>query len=158
MRPFIGKILLHRITISFLNISLLILAYSALKATWINGTNSVREVHEAVELWEGFGTILLGFGVALEERDSLKKIATFDETTPEQVDHVCHDYGVLFVMLGVIIEAFAWLVKLPNAVLDTEGVEFVLLQCGALTAVIGVYLQIKFQYHLWKPAPTQPKV
>jgi hypothetical protein len=149
MRPFIGKILLHRITLSILNICILVLGYSAFRVTWFSGESNLHEIREAVELWEGFGTIILGMGVALEERDGLKKIAGYHDHAPSFVDHVCHDYGVLFAVLGVIIEAFAWLVKIPNEVLNTEGIEFILLQVAAVVSVIAVILQIRFQYYLW---------
>ncbi len=150
MKPIFGRILTHPLSITILNFAILLLAYSALKETWFAEESDVHHIHEAVELWEGFGTILLGFGVALEERGSLLKIFGCTPDQNPRMEHLCHNYGVLFVVLGVLIEVLAWLIKIPNSVLNTEGVEFVLLQMGAISASAGVFLQLRFQIKLWK--------
>ena len=126
---------------------ILILTYSSLKLTWFELDPS-DHFHEAVELWEGFGTILLGFGVILEERTTLREILGIKVDHHSRVEELCHDYGVFFVILGVLIETFAWLIKIPNVVLDTYEVEFSLLNLAAIGAVIAAILQFRFFYRL----------
>jgi hypothetical protein len=126
---------------------ILILTYSALKMTWIT-LDPTDHFHEVVELWEGFGTILLGYGVILEERTTVREIFGIKVNHEDQVEVICHDYGVIFCLLGVLIETFAWLIKIPNEVLDTYGVEFSLLNMAAATAVIAAILQLRFFYRV----------
>jgi hypothetical protein len=152
MKRNLAVFLLHPYLLSIMNVLILILFYSSIRATWFY-LQPANHFEEAVELWDGFGTILLGLGVVLEERSSLQKILGLKLSAEahrfeEFVEHVCHDYGVIFVILGVIIELFAWLVKIPNEVLDTYGVEFTLLNVAAFAAAIGAVLQIKFLWDL----------
>ncbi|MES2965655.1 MAG: hypothetical protein V4760_17370 [Bdellovibrionota bacterium] len=152
MNKRIAVFLLHPYLISILNVLVLVLFYSSVKATWIY-LRPEDHFEEAVELWDGFGTILLGFGVILEERGSIQKIlglklGSAAHDAEKFVESVCHNYGVLFVILGVIIELFAWLVKIPNEVLDTHGVEFTMVNIAALAAALAAVLQLKFFWEL----------
>ena len=149
MRSILGKLAIHPVTLTLLNFALMVLAYSALKTTWFDSENGLHHIHTAIELWEGYGTIVLGFGIVLEERKALKKIFRI---TPESdaIDQTAHDYGVIFVMLGLIIEILAWLVKMPNEVLDTENIEMIFLQSAAITACFVVILQVRFLSHVLK--------
>jgi hypothetical protein len=78
----------------------------------------------------------------------LREIFGFHVDHHNRVEELCHDYGVFFVILGVLIETFAWLIKIPNVVLDTYGVEYALLNFAAIAAVIGAILQFRFFYRL----------
>jgi hypothetical protein len=146
-RKKLALILLHPFALTFLNLSLLILAYTGIKFTWF-GLNPENHFHEATELWEGFGTILLGFGVILEERSTLRKILGITFPAEHPIEVACHDYGVFFVIFGVIIETFAWLVKIPNGVLDTYAFEFSLVNGAAFVTSLGVILQLRFFWRI----------
>ena len=147
MKQKLAHFMLQPFMLSLLNVMILILAYTALKFTWFE-LNPSDHFHDAVELWEGFGTILLGFGVLLEERSTLRKILVHDIKDSKKLDLACHDYGLFFVLLGVFIETFAWLVKIPNVVLDTYAVEYGLVQLAGIFAAAGVILQIRFFYRI----------
>lgn len=149
MKRLLGSITTHPLALNAINLSLLILAYTGFKFTFHSSVADTHAVHEATEIWEGFGTIILGYGVLLEERDSLRKIFGLS-TKDEHPAHLCHDYGVIFVMLGVLIETFAWLIKIPNSVLDNQVFEFILLIFAALAAIWAAALQIRFAYRLLK--------
>ncbi len=142
-------IFLHGYFLSALNVLMLVLLYSSLKTTWVH-LNPENHFDEAVELWEGFGTILMGFGVILEERVSLQHMVGFQGK--DSIEEVCHDFGVIFVVLGVVIEVFAWLVKIPNSVFDTYEIEIAMLHLAAAAAAIGGWFQIKFQLVLFQAA------
>ena len=143
----LAHLLLHPFALSALNFMIIILTYSSLKLTWFQLDPS-DHFHEAVELWEGFGTILLGFGVILEERGTLREIFGIHVDHHSHTEGLGHDYGVFFVILGVLIETFAWLIKIPNVVLDTYEVEYTLLNFAAIAAVIAAILQFRFFYRM----------
>ncbi len=147
MKSALGKILVHPMVLALLNFAILLLAYSSLRTTWFDAASGMNHIHSAIELWEGFGTIVLGFGVALEERETLKKIFKITPAS-DGVDELAHDFGVIFVMLGVMIEVLAWLVKIPNEVLNTENIEGFFLNTAAVVACVVVVLQLRFLYHL----------
>ena len=149
LRKFFGRIIDSRVFFSAITICLLTLIYSTLKVTWFSGHYGHDHFNEAAELWYGFGVVILGFGVLLEEFKAVKLIFKRPLKPDSALDHACHDYGVLLVIAGVLIEIFAWLIKIPNDVLDTEGVEFVLLQMAAVTACVSIFLLLKFTHRLW---------
>ena len=147
-----ATVLLHPYALCIFNFLILILFYSSIKATWFH-LNPDHHFEEAIDLWEGVGTILLGFGVVLEERTSLHQIVGYRPlpgTTELEgaVERVSHDYGVLFVVVGVLIELFAWLVKIPNDLLDTYAIELLMLNIAALAAAFGAFLQLKFFFDI----------
>jgi hypothetical protein len=146
MKQKIGLILLHPIALSILNIMIMVLVYTGLKHTWFH-LDYTDHFHEVVEMWEGFGTILLGFGVILEERSTLRTILKIPFSADHPVELVCHDHGVFFVIVGVVIETFAWLIKIPNLILDIEIIEFILLNAAAVVGFLALLLQIQF---LWR--------
>jgi hypothetical protein len=149
MKVKLATSIVHPYTLMGINFLLLVLLYSSLKVTWIF-LNPANHFSESVELWEGYGTILVGFGVLLEERSSLRHILGATANDSSSVEEVCHDYGVILVLIGIVVEICAWLVKIPNEVLDTYGVEFTLLNIGAVVAALGGILQFKFFYDMFR--------
>jgi hypothetical protein len=149
MKRHLAVFLLHPYFLFTLNLLMLVLYYSSIRITWFE-LNPSNHFEEAVELWEGYGTILLGIGVILEEHSSLAHILGIraGELEEDAVEKACHDYGVIFVVFGVIVEMFAWLVKIPNVLLDAYAVEFTFIQISAIAATICAILQIKFSYDI----------
>ncbi len=149
MKTWIGRICVHPYALTLLNGALFILAYSSLKETWFGVNHSEDHLHSLIHIWEGYGTIVLGFGVVLEERKAIKQVFDIKEND-QKLDELTHDYGVIFVMLGLMIEVLAWLVKIPNEVLNTENVELVFLNIAAFFSVVTVILQFRFLLRLLK--------
>jgi hypothetical protein len=145
MKRHVGTVSTHPFFLNAINLSLLILAYTAFKFTFHSSISDSAAIHEATEIWEGFGTIILGYGVLLEERTGLRKIFGLTEGEKRHAD-ICHDFGVYFVLLGVLIETLAWLIKIPNAVLDYPIFEFGLLMMAAVAGVWSVGLQVWFAW------------
>jgi hypothetical protein len=82
---------------------------------------SVQDEHVKLamgEVLEGLGTILVALGVALEERETLMKfLGLYPEgLTARQacVDHHCHGYGLILLLLGLFVEVLVYVVRMPN--------------------------------------------
>ncbi len=75
----------------------------------------------------GIGVILIGWGVALEERQSLRELFHLaggaDEERQMAIDHDCHGVGVGALLLGLFSEVAIECIKLPNRVVNTSGIE-----------------------------------
>jgi hypothetical protein len=145
----IGRFAKSRIFFTFLSAALLTLTYTALKVTWFSDHFNDSHFEEAVELWYGLGVVILGFGVLLEEFQSLKKIIYPKHVTNQRLENACHKFGVLLVVAGVFIEVIAWLIKIPNEVLDTKAVESFLLQIAAVSGLLVIFLVFNFIYSIW---------
>jgi hypothetical protein len=105
-----------------------------------------KDVQHIVDMLEGLAIILIGWGVAVEERHSLREMAglldTADAERQAAIDHVCHSSGVCLLILGLFAEIGVEAVRLPNDVLPTfdfdEGVTWisvVLVVMGGLVLV-----------------------
>lgn len=140
IRQLIARMVSSRFFFILFSLGLLTLIYSSLQATWLRWNLPHTHYHELVDLWHGFGTLVLGFGVLLEEYPALMKIFT-RQPPQEGVMHLYHDYGVIFVVLGVLIEMGVWLIKINNVILDQPQVESALMIGTISVATItGLFL------------------
>lgn len=82
-----------------------------------------KDVEHIVDMLEGLAIILIGWGVAIEERHSLREMAgligTPDDERQVAIDHVSHSDGVCMLILGLFAEIGVEAVRLPNDVLPT---------------------------------------
>ncbi|MFI5033288.1 MAG: hypothetical protein ACHQPH_21565 [Reyranellales bacterium] len=92
-----------------------------------------KDVEHIAEMLEGLGIILIGWGVAIEERHSLRQMAGLigspDSEREIAIDHVSHSNGICMLILGLFAEIGVEAVRLPNDVLPTfdfdEGVTWI---------------------------------
>jgi len=105
-----------------------------------------RDVEHIAEILEGLGVILIGWGVAIEERHTLREMAHLvdlpDEERQAAIDRVCHSSGIGLLILGLFAEICVEAVRLPNDVMPTEGIDPIIcwvsvtfLAAGALTLI-----------------------
>ena len=71
----------------------------------------------------GIGIIMIGWGVLLEERRTLREIFGLldgpDEAWQATIDHACHNYGVGQLSIGLMAEICIELIKIPNTIIYT---------------------------------------
>lgn len=125
-----------------------------------------KDVEHIAEILEGLGVILIGWGVAIEERSTLREMAhlvgSADEERQAALDRVCHSSGIGLLILGLFAEICVEAVRLPNDVMPTEGIDplvcwisIAFLTAGALTLVhhLGVLVATAWFGH--RPAHHQ---
>lgn len=83
--------------------------------------------HELIEVIEGLAVVLIGYGVALEERESFGEMAGLigkgHEVFEQALDKMAHHAGVWLVVLGLFSEVAIKLVEIPNTIVDASFVE-----------------------------------
>jgi hypothetical protein len=93
------------------------------------------DLKEEMEIVTGIGVIMIGFGVALEERHVLREVfgllGGVHEAWEEAIDHLCHKYGAGQLVLGLLAEICIEAIKIPNTILYTGEVDDYLI-VGAL--------------------------
>jgi hypothetical protein len=108
--------------------------------------------HGMEETLEGLGTILVALGVALEERETLMKfIGVYPAgLTPVQarVDHHCHGYGLLLLLVGLLVEVAVYVIRMPD--LNTVDFDPALLLAGTAFCALGVLLLARLTWLLWR--------
>lgn len=130
-----------------LNAFILVLSGVAL---WVMAPMLFDPVNNAVQLEdisEYFGVILIGYGVAVEERASFMEIfrlyPRFRSPLNDHIDHVCHHFGLCYLLLGLLMEICTACIKLPNTIVDTHGVEDRWFTLAALILLWNSWLMLK---------------
>ena len=94
----------------------------------------------------------MAYGVALEERDSLMKFfklyPRYWTEVEEATDHFSHFYGLCILLLGLFMEVSVEVVKIPNTILNTEGIEGVVFGVGFLFLILASVLLLRLSYVL----------
>lgn len=82
-----------------------------------------KDVEQVVDMLEGLAIILIGWGVAVEERRSLREMGGLVETSDGErqlaIDGISHSNGICMLILGLFAEIGVEAVRLPDDVLPT---------------------------------------
>ena len=140
------RALLSAGVIGLIDILVLIpLVLSIIDASW--ALWSSRELRELLEIVEGMGVILIGWGVALEERGELRDIFGLiredDETWQAHVDHGCKSIGIGLLVFGLFAEMCIQAIRLPNRIINTEGINEVLVGVGVVFMAISAFILVR---------------
>jgi hypothetical protein len=107
-----------------------------------------RDFNEAVDTESTISIVLIGWGVALEERFVLREVFGMvgrpDERWQKGIDEACHRTGVGVLILGLFAEICAELIHLPNRIIDTGGSEHPLLAVGVVLLAVAGLILVRF--------------
>ena len=102
------------------------------------------KLDEPMEILEGVGVVLIGWGVAIEERPSLREIFHLEdgpnELLEKGIDVLCHSSGIGILIFGLFAEIAVTAVRLPNNVVPTEGFDPVVLCVSVFFVLLGTYV------------------
>jgi hypothetical protein len=148
----IAKIMLSRVAVCVLNGIILMITVSTLYEASKLLFNLTNDFDQIEGLLGGPSAIFVAYGVALEERDYLmqffKLYPTYWNHAEEATDGFCHFYGLCILLLGLFMEVSVEVVKIPNTVLNTTGIEEVVFGVGFLFSVVTLVLLIRLSYVL----------
>ena len=132
----------------------LVLALLMLQGVWdvFDSINIIDQQHAMEEIIAGLAAILVAFGVALEERETLLKFVGLypDGLTPQQgrMDHHCHGHGLSLLLLGLFSEVAVYLIRMPD--INTLDFDMVLIALGAVLNLAGGGMLIRLSWLLWR--------
>lgn len=102
------------------------------------------KLEEPMDILEGVGVVLIGWGVAIEERPSLRTIFKLTETGDPAfeagIDLLCHSSGVGLLIFGLFSEIAVAAVRLPNDIVPTEGFDEWVLCFSTLFIGLSAYV------------------
>ena len=105
------------------------------------------KLDEPMDILEGVGVVLIGWGVAIEERPSLRDIFHLEGGANEQlergIDVLCHSSGIGLLIFGLFAEIAVTAVRLPQHVVPTEGFDHVVLWVSVFFIALGTYVLIQ---------------
>ena len=102
---------------------------------------------EPMDILEGGGVVLIGWGVAIEERPSLRDIFHLEgganEALETGIDVLCHSSGIGLLIFGLFAEIAVTAVRLPQHVVPTEGFDHVVLWVSVFFITLGTYVLLQ---------------
>ncbi|MBU1231105.1 MAG: hypothetical protein KKA55_13780 [Proteobacteria bacterium] len=108
--------------------------------------------HALEEILQGLSTILVAFGVVLQEREAL---LTFLKLYPHgrtplqaRVDHHCSGYGLSVILVGLFVGVAVYLIRMPD--LDIVDFDPALIVLGTLLCLAGGALLARLSWLLWR--------
>jgi hypothetical protein len=144
-RPFsmlrlLFELLVHPWTIALVNAAILLVLVLGFLYMLHTG---MEPLHQAEEIISGLGVILIGWGVALEERMKLREIFGLigdDEAREREIDETCHRFGVGHLLFGLFSEVAVEAVRIPDEIINTSGIEKSVLAAAVGLLGIGAIL------------------
>lgn len=113
----------------------------------MKSVNRHVETHEPVTITSTIALIMIGWGVALEERAVIRKrfgvTGRADESWQVHIDEMCHEYGVAQLVLGLFAEIAVAMISLPDRIVNTVGYEYSLLTLAVILIAIGALIQAR---------------
>jgi len=142
MVRFFMRVFLHPACIALLDLVILIPVLLSIASVLIALPHG--HLDEPAEILEGVGVILIGWGVAIEERPSLCSIfglaGTGEASFEAGVDLLCHSSGIGLLIFGLFSEIAVVAVHLPNHIVPTEGFDHVVLYISTLFVGASAYV------------------
>ena len=105
------------------------------------------DTHEPVVITSTVALMMIGWGVALEERGAIRKVLGMaglaDEAWQTALDDMCHYYGVGQLVLGLFAEIAVAMISLPDRIINTKGLEHTLTGIAIALIAIGAIIQAR---------------
>src|SRR5262245_7445751 len=97
---------------------------------------------EATSIIAGVSVVMIGWGVALEERGEVRSLFRVkggrDEAWQEEVDEACKGVGIMLLLAGLFAEIWETLITLPKTMFSTHSIRDVLLTLATLCLFSGL--------------------
>ncbi|MDD5019533.1 MAG: hypothetical protein PHH75_06805 [Candidatus Omnitrophica bacterium] len=140
-------VLTHKRTIVSFNILLFFITLGVIYDALILLSSFTNDARPMENLLEGIATIFVAYGVALEERDTLMKFFKLyprhHSREQEEVDKVCHFYGLVYLLIGLFMEVAIEAIKLPHKVFNTPLAEEVVFCVSVVFCMAGAVFLLK---------------
>ena len=118
----------------------------------LQSVNRHADTHEPVTIASTIALIMIGWGVALEERAVIRRrfglSGGADEERQVRIDEMCHEYGVAQLVLGLFAEIAVAMISLPDRIVNTIGYEHMLLTVSVTLISIGALIQLRHVFVL----------
>jgi hypothetical protein len=129
-----------------------IVAFIAVVAfeSWELLRDAAHNADEVGEIIDTVAVVFVAWGVALEERGTMMDaFGAYSGGCPEAealADRECHVYGMAALLLGLFMEVAVEVVKVPDAVVNTVGLEPLLFGVGIALMIVAAILLVRMNF------------
>jgi len=134
------RLLISPVAIVLINLIILVpmvlSVFDLLPTIWFQ-----RDFVEPVHIVTTVAVMMIGWGVALEERhvvrEMLGMVGRPDEAWQSSLDQLCHRVGVGMLVLGLFADVCVEMIDLPDRIINTSGQEHLLLSISVVLISVG---------------------
>lgn len=105
------------------------------------------DLKEPIDIIEDMGVIMIGWGVALEERGEMRRIFGVVDSAnaawQTSVDQICHHVGIGQLVFGLLIEICLAIVRLPSRIINTAAIDEYIVGVSIVFMVIGAFILLR---------------
>ena len=111
-------------------------------------------------LTDDVATVMVAFGVLIEERNEIAHMIGHSEAKPhnDEIPATTIYYGIYFVVVGLFIEVYIESCKIISRYVDGSLMETVMVHTSLLIAISGLLPCLLFSYDLIRPTKLQLQV
>lgn len=107
----------------------------------------LHDREEAKEIIVNVTVVMIGWGVALEERASVRNVFGVrggdDADWQDRIDHASHGVGLMLLLFGLFAEIFEQLITLPRSIVSTAPIRDPLLAIATLFVIGGLVVLLR---------------
>ncbi len=145
------RLLVSPIAIAIINVIILVPMVLSI-VDIVQGLRHQHDFKEPVEIVTTVAVMMIGWGVALEERHMLREVfgmlGRADEAWQGDIDQLCHRVGVGVLVLGLFADICVEMISLPDRIINTSGVELELVIGALLLIAAGSAILVRHIFRL----------
>ena len=148
---FLGHLFFDRNSLVFIGLLILTVAADVVKDLYWAVLSPEDDVEEMMREIEGISSLFLGIGLILKERRILRLIfglcPAHDSPIEDSRDRLCLHMGLCLLLNGTGLRLSAQLIRVPNRIIPTEGLESLIFTVGLIFCLIAstILLYLIFQ-------------
>ena len=153
----LASVVISRKGLFFLNLLLLAMTGFMCFDIVLMLLEGVGELSAIDALTDDVATVMVAFGVLIEERNEIAHMIGHTETKnqSEEIPATTIYYGIYFVVVGLFIEVYIESCKIISRYVDGSLMESVMVHTSLLIAISGLLPCLLFSYDLIRPAKLQ---
>jgi hypothetical protein len=115
------------------------------------------DAHELEAIIDGIAVLSIAFGVALECRKDIMAMLglypALKNATERRIDQVCHDFGIWYLLLGLLMDIPVQAVKVPEHIFATTGIEVPTLLVAVFFLAVALLAGLRASWLLLRLPP-----
>jgi hypothetical protein len=148
------RMVISRRGLLVVNAAIVLFIVAVALESWELLRDTLHNAEEIGEIIDTVAIILVAWGVALEERGTMMDaFGAYGDGCPAveaAADHSSHVYGMAALLLGLFMEVAVEVVKMPDHVVNTVGLEGILFGVGIVLMFLAAVLLLRMNVELWR--------
>lgn len=131
-----------------MNAAIVVISLDSLADMVAFARDSTPNLEELENTSDAVATIYIAYGVAAEERGALMDFSGvypgLRNAAQDALDHASHYYGLSLLVIGLFMEIGVQLIKLPDRIVDTRGLEYGIFGINVLFILLSLWLLFRY--------------